>query len=264
MTERKQKIYQIDAFATAVFEGNPAAVCVLEGWLDAVLMQNIAAENNLAETAFVVKRETDYEIRWFTPTIEVALCGHATLAAAYVLFHYYDYQDDMLPFYSNQSGHLSVTKNKDLLTLDFPKDEINKVTPPLDILDAFQKKPLEVYKGKTDYLLLYETQKDIEQCDPNHYTLKKSDARGIIITAPGDEVDFVSRFFAPGSGVDEDPVTGSAHTTLAPFWSQKLGKTSLLAQQLSQRKGELLCETVGDRVKISGKAVPYLIGEIYI
>jgi PhzF family phenazine biosynthesis protein len=264
MNKRKQKMYQIDAFANAVFEGNPAAVCILDNWLDAGLMQRIAAENNLAETAFAVKRAADYEIRWFTPTTEVALCGHATLATAYVLFHYYNYQNDKLPFYSQQSGLLSVTKNKDMLTLDFPKDIVKKVPAPPGIIDAFHKKPLEVYKGKTDYLLLYETQKDIEACDPNLYILKKSDARGVIITAVGDEVDFVSRFFAPGSGVDEDPVTGSAHTTLTPFWSQRLGKTTLRAQQLSQRKGELLCELAGERVKISGKAVPYLTGEIYI
>lgn len=264
MKERKQKMYQIDAFANAVFEGNPAAVCILDNWLDAGLMQRIAAENNLAETAFAVKRATDYEIRWFTPTTEVALCGHATLATAYVLFHYYKYQNDKLLFYSRQSGQLSVSKNKDMLTLDFPKDVIKKVTAPQGIIDAFGKKPLEVYKGKTDYLLVYQSQKDIEESDPNLHLLKKSDARGVIITAPGDEVDFVSRFFAPGSGVDEDPVTGSAHTTLTPFWSQKLGKSTMRAEQLSKRKGELLCENAGDRVKISGKAVPYLTGEIYI
>lgn len=264
MKVRKQKMYQVDAFSDAVFGGNPAAVCVLETPLDDDLMQNIAAENNLAETAFVVQRDSDYEIRWFTPTTEVALCGHATLASAHVLFSYFEHPTDTISFYSPHSGNLAVTKNKDLLTLDFPTDQLAKVDPVMEILEAFEKDPLEMYKGKTDYLLLYETQDDIEQSNPNLHLLKKSNARGIIITAPGTEVDFVSRFFAPGSGVDEDPVTGSAHTTLTPFWCEKLGKNKLTAQQLSQRKGSLSCELQGERVKITGKAVTYLIGHIYI
>lgn len=264
MKVRKQKMYQVDAFSDSVFGGNPAAVCVLETQLDDDLMQNIAAENNLAETAFVVRRVSDYEIRWFTPTTEVDLCGHATLASAHVLFRYFEHPTDTISFYSPHSGNLSVRKNKDLLTLDFPTDQITKVNPVKEILEAFDKDPLEMYKGKTDYLLIYKTQDDIEQSNPNLHLLKKSNARGVIITAPGKEVDFVSRFFAPGSGVDEDPVTGSAHTTLTPFWSEKLGKTKLTAQQLSQRKGELSCELQGERVKITGKAVTYLIGDIYI
>lgn len=264
MKVRKQKMYQIDAFSDAVFGGNPAAVCVLEDWWDDELMQNIAAENNLAETAFVVKRDPDYEIRWFTPTTEEALCGHATLASAHVLFSYFEHPTDTISFYSRHSGNLSVTKDKDLLTLDFPVDNITKVEPPKEIVDAFNKEPLQVFKGKMDYLLLYETQEDIEQSTPNLHILKELNARGIIITAPGNKVDFVSRFFAPGSGIDEDPVTGSAHTTLTPFWSKKLSKTTLTAQQISQRKGELTCELIGERVKITGKAVTYLIGDIYI
>lgn len=263
MNNSKQTIYQIDAFSASVFGGNPAAVCILEKWLPEEIMQKIAAENNLAETAFVVKRTSDFEIRWFTPTLEVALCGHATLASAHVLFEHLEYPENVIKFHSMHSGKLSVSKNGDVLTLDFPQDIVEKVSPPENIIKAFQKSPLEVYKGKTDFLLLYENQKDIEACDPNNYILKNSEARGIIVTAKGDEVDFVSRFFAPGSGVDEDPVTGSAHTTLTPFWSQRLGKNKLKAQQLSQRKGNLLCEIVGERVKISGKASTYLIGEIY-
>lgn len=263
MKNSKQTIYQVDAFSNKVFGGNPAAVCILETWLNEAIMQSIAAENNLAETAFVVKRKSDFEIRWFTPTIEVALCGHATMAAAHVLFEHLNYENNTIEFYSNQSGRLSVTKNNGMLTLDFPKDELQKVDPPLDILKAFKKAPIETYKGKTDYLLLYENQHDIEQSDPNLHILKHNKARGIMITAPGIEVDFVSRFFAPGSGVDEDPVTGSAHTSLTPFWADRLGKTKLTARQLSQRKGELTCELVGERVKISGKAITYLIGEIY-
>ncbi len=263
MENSKQTIYQVDAFSTKVFGGNPAAVCLLKEWLKPETMQSIAAENNLAETAFVVKRESDYEIRWFTPEIEVALCGHATLASAHVLFEHIKLDKNTIEFYSRHSGKLSVTKHNDLLTLDFPQDEVEKVAPPENILEAFKKIPLEVFKGKTDYLLVYENQKDIEACDPNHYILKNSDARGIIVTAPGNDVDFVSRFFAPGSGIDEDPVTGSAHTTLSPFWSQRLGKNKLKATQLSDRRGTLLCEISGDRVKISGKAITYLVGEIY-
>jgi PhzF family phenazine biosynthesis protein len=264
MKVKKQKMYQIDAFSGAVFGGNPAAVCVLEAWLSDELMQNIAAENNLAETAFVTKKDVGYEIRWFTPTTEEALCGHATLATAHVLFTYFEHPTDTISFYSRYSGNLSVTKNKDFLTLDFPQDIITEVEPPMEIVDAFEEAPIQIYKGRMDYLLLYNTQDDIEQSKPNLHVLKELKARGVIITAPGKEVDFVSRFFAPGSGVEEDPVTGSAHTTLTPFWSKKLGKTRLSAQQLSQRKGELTCEIIGERVKITGKAVTYLIGDIYI
>ena len=258
------KMFQIDAFSSTLFGGNPAAVCVLEEWMDTKLMQQIASENNLSETAFVKKGKGDFEIRWFTPQVEVALCGHATLASAFVLFRYYDYHGDTILFHSRHSGLLSVSRNEGLLTLDFPKDQIKKVSPPETLLRAFSKRPLEVYKGKTDYLLLYDDQNDIIECEPNHDLLKKSEARGIMITAPGKEVDFVSRFFAPGAGIEEDPVTGSAHTTLTPLWSQKLGKTRLRAQQLSKRKGELLCELHGERVKISGKAVLYMIGEIFL
>jgi len=264
MKIRKQKMYQVDAFSDAVFGGNPAAVCVLNDWWDDELMQKIASENNLSETAFVVQRGSGYEIRWFTPTNEEALCGHATLASAHVLFTYFQHPAETISFYSRHSGNLSVFKEKDLLTLNFPADHITKVQPPKEIVEAFEKDPLEIYKGKMDYLLLYKTQDDIEQSSPNLHILKKLNARGVIITSAGKEVDFVSRFFAPGCGVEEDPVTGSAHTTLTPFWSEKLGKKRLTAQQLSQRKGELTCELVGDRVKISGKAVTYLIGDIYI
>ena len=263
MTNSKQTMYQVDAFSSKVFGGNPAAVCILKEWLKPETMQRIAAENNLSETAFVVERKSDFEIRWFTPTVEVALCGHATLASAHVLFEHLTYEKKTIDFYSEHSGQLSVTKNNGLLTLDFPQDELNKIDPPLDILAAFKKAPIEFYKGKTDYLLVYKNQTDIETSDPNHFILKNSKARGIIITAPGNELDFVSRFFAPGSGVDEDPVTGSAHTSLTPFWAERLGKSKLTARQLSERKGELTCELVGERVKISGKAITYLVGEIY-
>jgi PhzF family phenazine biosynthesis protein len=260
-----QKIYQIDAFTDKVFGGNPAAVCVLDNWLTADTMQNIANENNLAETAFVAKNNSNgYDIRWFTPTIEVDLCGHATLASAYVLFNYYGHPTDQINFSTQVSGLLSVTKSGDNLTLNFPADVYKKIESPQELIDAFGKAPVETYKGKTDFVLVYGTQKEIETFSPNLNLIKKAGGRGCIITAPGDEVDFVSRFFGPQVGVDEDPVTGSAHTSLTPIWSEKLGMTKLKAKQLSKRKGNLICELKGNRVLITGKAVTYLIGEIEI
>ena len=259
-----QKMYQVDAFTERLFGGNPAAVCVLDDWFEESLMQQIASENNLSETSFVVKKNDHYEIRWFTPVSEVALCGHATLASAHVLFEYYEHPTDTIELVSKYSGKLSVTKENDLLTLDFPKDTIDEIDPPEAIVKAFDKAPLKVYKGKTDYMLLYEDQNDVEESNPNYHMLKESKARGIIITSKGKDVDFVSRFFAPGCGVDEDPVTGSAHTTLTPFWSEKLGKMKLSAKQISSRGGKLICELQGERVRISGKAVTYLIGEIFL
>ncbi|RKN82655.1 PhzF family phenazine biosynthesis protein [Ulvibacterium marinum] len=261
----KLNIYQIDAFTDQVFSGNPAAVCILENWLDNETMQRIAAENNLAETAFLVKKGDGYEIRWFTPSIEVALCGHATLASAFVLFNYYGVTTPKIIFYSQNRGALSVEKGKNgLLILDFPVDPIVEIQPLDTLNEAIGKAPVQAFKGKTDYLLIYETQQDIEDIEPNFYLLGKANVRGVIVSAKGQKVDFVSRFFAPGSGIDEDPVTGSAHTTLTPYWSKQLGKTKLSAKQLSKRGGDLFCEDLGERIKISGKAVPYLIGEIEI
>lgn len=227
----KLNIYQIDAFTNRVFSGNPAAVCILENWLDDTTMQQIAAENNLAETAFLVKKGDGYEIRWFTPSIEVALCGHATLASAYVLFNYYDVTTNKIIFYSKNRGVLSVEKEENgFLTLDFPVDSVVEVGPLDTLNEAIGKAPVQTFKGKTDYLLIYETQQDIEGIEPNFYLLGKANVRGVIVSAKGMTVDFVSRFFAPGSGIDEDPVTGSAHTTLTPYWSKQLGKTKLSAK----------------------------------
>lgn len=264
MFKTRLKLYQIDAFTDQTFKGNPAAVCILKEWLEDSVMQKIAAENNLSETAFVVKHDDIYEIRWFTPTIEVALCGHATLATAHVLFLYYHHPGSKLHFYSRHSGDLYVSKKDDLLTLDFPKDNISPVEANDELIEAFGRKPVEAFKGKTDYLLVFETQKEITKCRPNMEILRKSKVRGIIVTAPGKKVDFVSRFFAPGSGVDEDPVTGSAHTTLTPYWSQRLSKKRMKARQLSERGGRLICELKDDRVLISGRAVTYLTGEIEV
>ncbi len=259
----KQKIYQIDAFASRPFKGNPAAVCVLDSWLPDEIMQSIAQENNLAETAFTVFENGTYTLRWFTPETEVDLCGHATLATAYVIFNYYKYKDDTIRFNSQKSGELIVTHEGDgLISLNFPTDNVEKVPAESTINKAIGQIPKETYKGKTDYMLVYESQKEIENLNPNFFLLDKVDCRGVIATAPGNEVDFVSRFFAPKCGIPEDPVTGSAHTTLTPYWSKELNKTNLTAKQLSKRSGDVLCEDLGERVKISGRAIPYLVGEI--
>lgn len=261
----RQKIYQIDAFTNKLFGGNPAAVCILEKWLPGKTMQNIAAENNLAETAFAVPIEKGYELRWFTPELEVDLCGHATLASAFVLFNFFTHNENTIRFVSPRSGELNVVKDVDgWMTMDFPTDDLNSVSNIQAINEAIGRVPLETFKGKTDYLLIYESQKDIEDLKPNFHLLDQIDCRGVIASAKGDSVDFVSRFFAPQCGIPEDPVTGSAHTTIMPYWSPRLGKTLMTAQQLSARGGELKCEYLGDRVKISGQAVCYLIGEIDI
>lgn len=257
-------IYQVDAFASAPFTGNPAAVCVMDSWLDDKMMQQIAAENNLAETAFVVPYQAGYQIRWFTPAVEVALCGHATLATAYVLFTTKHQDDYSLVFYSQERGTLTVDREEDWLVLDFPSDEPHPIKMPKGLGEVIGKEPLECYMGTTDYLLIYKDQRTIDALDPKHFLLRDYKVRGIIVSAPGDEVDFVSRFFAPGSGIDEDPVTGSAHTILIPYWSKRLGKKSLLAQQRSARKGMLRCEDHGPRVRIGGQAALYMKGEIYI
>lgn len=264
-TRMQQKIFQIDAFTKTVFGGNPAAVCILESWISDELMQKIAAENNLAETAYAVKKSDYYELRWFTPEIEVDLCGHATLATAHVLFNHYGFNENTIRFISPRSGELLVRKNTDgSITMDFPADELNSIPIHEKINEAIGETPLEILKGKTDYLLIYESQEVIERISPNFYLLDQLDCRGVIVSAKGNDVDFVSRFFAPQCGIPEDPVTGSAHTTLTPYWSKKLGKSELSAKQLSQRRGELQCEYLGDRVKITGFAVCYLIGEISI
>ena len=261
----KQKIYQIDAFTSKLFGGNPAAVCILEKWLETDLMQKIAAENNLAETAFAVKNTNHYELRWFTPEIEVDLCGHATLATAFVLYNHYDFKENTLRFISPRSGELLVQKNESgLLTMDFPTDDLTLVSEQINISKAIGKQPLETYKGKTDYMLIYESQEEIENINPNFHLLNVLDCRGVIVTAKGNEVDFVSRFFAPQCGIPEDPVTGSAHTTLTPYWSEKLNKKIMTAKQLSERGGAIQCEYLEDRVKISGNGVCYLVGEIEI
>jgi PhzF family phenazine biosynthesis protein len=258
------KLFQVDAFTNRVFGGNPAAVCIIGEWLEEVLMQQIAAENNLSETAFAVKLDSTYEIRWFTPNSEVDLCGHATLATAHVLFEHYHFPGKKIIFQSMTRGELTVLREGEYLTLDFPADTIEQVDDPQKLIDAIGKPPVESYRGRSDYLLIYDTQKDIEEISPNFAQLAEVDLRGIIVTAPGNDTDFVSRFFAPKLEINEDPVTGSAHTTLTPFWSERLGKKVLTARQLSKRKGDLRCKLKGNRVHITGKAVTYMVGEIEI
>jgi PhzF family phenazine biosynthesis protein len=260
----KLKLYQIDAFTDKVFSGNPAAVCPLDSWLKDDLLQSIAMENNLAETAFYVKNGDAYEIRWFTPTIEVDLCGHATLASAYVLFNYQGYADNTVTFKSRRSGVLSVERNGDLLKLNFPTDVFIAVNLSSELKACVNKTPVEAYKGKTDFMLVFEREEDIRDLKPAIDQISKLPGRGLIVTAPGDSVDFVSRFFGPQSGINEDPVTGSAHTTLTPYWSKRLGKTELIAMQLSQRVGHLKCRFLNERVEISGRGKEYLIGEIFV
>ena len=260
----KLNIYQIDAFTDKLFGGNPAAVCPLKAWLPDALMQNIAKENNLAETAFYVPDEEEYLIRWFTPTVEVDLCGHATLASAYVLFNFENHSADTIRFHSPRSGELIVTRQGDKIALDFPTDILAPVEITPVLAAAFNIKPIEIWKGKTDYLYLFNNEAEIRSALPDIDHISTFQARGVIITAKGENVNFVSRFFAPQSGVIEDPVTGSAHTSLTPFWYSKTGKVHFTASQLSTRVGLLDCTYLQERVIISGQARHYLTGEIFI
>ncbi len=256
-------IYQIDAFTNEVFKGNPAAVCPLEEWIDESLMQRIALENNLAETAFFVKEGDVYEIRWFTPLAEIDLCGHATLASGFVIFELLKTEDNLVKFHSHISGELTVEKQGDRLILDFPARPVSPAQAPDNLTEALGKAPNAVLKAR-DYFLVYETEQEILDITPNFSKLLEIGAHGYIVTAKGDSADFVSRFFAPEVGVPEDSVTGSAHCNLIPYWAEKLGKTELFARQVSARGGELFCELRGDRVKIGGNAKLYLKGEIYV
>lgn len=258
------KIYQVDAFASKLFKGNPAAVMILEQWLPEETMQNIAMENNLAETAYVVKQNDSYHIRWFTPEIEVDLCGHATLASAHVLFEHLNIAADSIHFFSPRSGDLFVKKTHDGIQLNFPTDAISEIDFLEGLEEALGAKPVQLFKGKTDYMAIFDSEEEVASLNVNFLLLNQIDTRGIITTAPGHKHDFISRFFCPNCGVPEDPVTGSAHTTLIPYWTKRLDKTKLFAKQISSRGGELACEYLGDRVVISGSAVTYLQGEVAI
>ncbi|MFZ0473262.1 MAG: PhzF family phenazine biosynthesis protein [Bacteroidales bacterium] len=256
--------YQVDAFTLGPFTGNPAAVCVLADPLPDDLMQKIAAENNLAETAFIMPEGDDFQIRWFTPLVEVDLCGHATLASAFVVLKHLKPETQNVTFNSPRSGKLYVSLKEEKLELDFPTDKLNKCQLPSIIKESLGSEPLECFTGRSDYLLLFGSEAEILAIRPDFRKLARADGRGIIVTAPGSDVDFVSRFFAPQAGIDEDPVTGSAHTTLTPFWSARLGKKSMTARQLSERGGYLECTLNGDRTLIAGRAVLFLKGEIFV
>ncbi|HEX4772273.1 MAG TPA: PhzF family phenazine biosynthesis protein [Bryobacteraceae bacterium] len=255
-------IYQIDAFTSKLFTGNPAAICPLDAWLPDETMQSIAAENNLSETAFFVRTGDRFHLRWFTPGCEVDLCGHATLAAAYVLFEELQLGGDRVHF-DTKSGELIVHREGDLFTLNFPSrpPEPTSVVPSL--VPALGREPVEILAAR-DYLVRYASEKEVAELSPDMNALLHIDRFAVIVTAPGTNCDFVSRFFAPAKGVAEDPVTGSAHSTLIPYWGDRLGKSKLHARQISRRGGELFCEWRGDRVEISGRGALFLRGTIYI
>ena len=258
-------VYQVDAFSKTIFGGNPAAICPIDNWLDDALMQKIAMENNLSETAFIVKEDAGYYIRWFTPGTEVKLCGHATLASAYVYFNILGFEGDTIIF-NSKSGPLKVTREQSgRITLDFPSNPPELVTDPFpDIFAGLGIEKAQVYKTSFDYMVVLDSQKDIEALNPDFTLLAKTPCRGIIATAPGLEADFVSRCFYPQSGVNEDPVTGSAHTIMVPYWSDKLKKNKLKSIQLSKRRGNLDCELRSDRVLMSGYGALFMKGQIEI
>ena len=255
-------IYQIDAFTSALFGGNPAAICPLEAWLEDGQMQSIAAENNLPETAFFVADGDGFGLRWFTPTVEVDLCGHATLAAGWLVL------DRLVPDrekvrFATRSGDLYARRDEDLMVLDFPAAPGEKCAAPAALVQGLRAEPIETYSASY-HLAIFDDEETIASLDPDMETLAALYPSAVIASAPGDEVDFVSRFFAPGHGIPEDPVTGSAHCTLTPYWSERLGRKSLRARQLSARGGELYCEDLGARVTMGGRAVLYLEGRLYL
>lgn len=257
-------IYQVDAFASERFKGNPAAVCPMEAWLPDATLQAIAAENNLSETAFFVPGgEGDYELRWFTPAIEVDLCGHATLATAHCLFRHLGHKGKSITF-GSRSGLLTVTQEGVEYMLDFPIDNIETAVAPRVLMEALGAEPVEVLMGRDDFLVVLESEAEVAKLSPDFRLLKQVRCRGVIATAPGSTTDFVSRCFYPNAGVEEDPVTGSAHTTMTPYWAERLSKQELTARQLSQRGGSLRCTMLGERVAISGRAVTYMKGEIFV
>ena len=254
--------FQVDAFTHRLFAGNPAGVCLLEAWLPDGTLQSIAAENNQSETAFLVPREDGYDLRWFTPATEVDLCGHATLAAAHVLFRHRGLEGDEVKF-QTKSGELAVTRRGEVLVLDFPSTPAVACDPPGALVKGLGKLPVFTAKSR-DYLAVYESEEDVRGLKPDFAELARLDCLGVIATAPGMECDFVSRFFAPSAGVNEDPVTGSAHCTLAPYWAEQAGRPELTARQVSRRGGELSCLLKEGRVIISGRARTYLTGTLHL
>lgn len=255
-------IYQVDAFASAVFAGNPAAVCPLDEWLPDATLQAIAAENNLSETAFLVKRGADYDLRWFTPAHEVDLCGHATLGSAHVIATHLAPGADAMRFHT-RSGLLTVTRKGDTFTLDFPALPAKRGPDDADVVAALGAAPVEIWQGM-DLMAVFAREAEVRALAPDLARVARLKTRGVIATAPGEACDFVSRFFAPQSGIPEDPVTGSAHCLLTPYWAKRLGKARLDARQISRRGGELAVELKGERVLISGRVAPYLEGRIHV
>lgn len=258
----KPPIFQVDAFTSRVFGGNPAAVVVMDQWLDDGVLQAIATENNLSETAFVIPTSEDCPLRWFTPALEMDLCGHATLGAAHVLLRHYLRGRDTISFTTN-SGKLTVTRNDEILAMDFPCRPGRSIAIDDALVAVLGARPKEALLSR-DLLVVFESEADVRTFRPDLPKIASLDAFALIISAPGSDVDFVSRFFAPRAGVPEDPVTGSAHCTLIPYWAERLGKATLAARQLSARGGELRCEFRGERVIIGGAAVEYLRGEIIV
>ena len=256
----KIPLYQVDAFGDGLFSGNPACVCPLNEWLEDELLQKIAAENNVPETAFFVKEEGGFHLRWFTPTVEIHLCGHATLASAHVLYQYLGFEEEEIKF-SSMSGPLRVIRGDGFYTLDFPVQELKAANMDEHLISALKALPNEAFE--TDYyFLVYESREQIEAMDPDFEQMVKSPAKGVLASAPGRTVDYVYRFFAPKMGIPEDPATGSAQTMLMPFWSDRFNKKKMNSLQLSKRGGKFECKLVDDRVLISGKAVTYFEGEI--
>ena len=255
-------IYQVDAFTRRLFAGNPAAVCPLEGWLEDGVLQAIAAENNLSETAFFVRQDDRFRLRWFTPAVEVDLCGHATLAAAFIILNYLEPSREAVRF-DTRSGELSVRRAGDLLAMDFPARAPVPCDLPAGLIEALGAAPVGIFRSR-DLMALFETEEEVRALKPRMDLLAQVDAFAVIATAPARDADFVSRFFAPRGGIPEDPVTGSAHCTLVPYWSKRLGKRDLHALQVSARGGELWCQDAGDRVTLKGRAVLFMQGEIVL
>ncbi len=262
LVHMKIPIYQVDAFTGRLFSGNPAAICPLDSWLEDDRLQAIAAENNLSETAFFVRNGDRYSLRWMTPTVEVDLCGHATLASAFVIFNYLEPNRECIPF-DTKSGELPVRREGELYALDFPARAPGCTDVCPTLIAGLGRAPREVLAAR-DYLAVFETEEEVRGLEPDMQALCDIDRFAVIATAPGRDCDFVSRFFAPAKGVPEDPVTGSAHCTLVPYWAERLGKDALHARQVSTRGGELFCELRGDRVVLKGRAVLYLEGSIRI
>jgi PhzF family phenazine biosynthesis protein len=256
------KMYQVDAFASRVFEGNPAAVCPLTQWLDDALLQRIAQEHNLSETAFFVPSAKGYALRWFTPVCEVDLCGHATLATAHIIFNILGERGHRIIF-ETRSGDLFVERCGNLLNMDFPASPATPCETPDLLVQALGLRPIEVWAGD-DYMAIFASEDTVRSIVPDQLLLAQLNLRGVIITAPGVITDFVSRFFAPKFGVAEDPVTGSAHCTLTPYWANRLGKPILSARQVSKRSGNIACELKGNRVILSGSAVTFMEADIFI